>query len=114
MNYQYRIKVEEKNNGEKQYIPQVATPKLTICKRSVYPWLDWDNLYPEFLSKYIYDPDTQLPISKEEIIYSVERKKGWVIRFDTEKEANDVIEFYKKEMERTEGNKVKNVYFINK
>ena len=114
MKYEYRIKVEECNNGKKYYIPQIGEPKLTFCKRSVYPWLDWDNLYPELIPKYTYDPDTQLPISKEEIIDSVERKKGWVIRFDTEKEANDVIEFYKKEMERTEGNKVKNVYFIKK
>ena len=114
MNYQYRIKVEEKNNGEKQYIPQVATPKLTICKRSVYPWLDWDNLYPELISKYTYDPDTQLPISKEEIIDSVERKKGWNYSVDNEKDANDVIEFHKEQERRIELDKVKNVYFIKK
>ena len=114
MNYQYRIKVEEKNNGEKQYIPQVATPKLTICKRSVYPWLDWYNLIPELDYKYIYDPKTQLPISKEIIILSVEMKKVWKHSVDNEKDANDVIEFFKEQERRIELDKVKNVYFINK
>ena len=114
MRYEYRIKVEEKNNGEKQYIPQVATPKLTICKRSVYPWLDWDNLYPDLLPNYTYDPDTQLPVSKETIIKSVEIKKSWSASFKTEQEANDVIEFFKEQERRIEVNKVKSVYFINK
>jgi hypothetical protein len=114
MNYQYRIKVEEKNNGEKRYIPQVATPKLTICKRSVYPWLDWYNLIPELDYKHIYDPKSQLLISKEIIILSVEKKKVWNHSVDNEQEANDVIEFHKEQERRIEENKVKNVYFINK
>lgn len=114
MNYQYRIKVEEKNNGEKRYIPQAATPRLTICKRSVYPWLDWYNLIPELDYKYTYDPKTQLPISKETIIKSVEIKKSWSTSFETEQEANDVIEFFKEQERRIELDKVKNVYFINK
>jgi hypothetical protein len=114
MNYQYRIKVEEKNNGKKQYIPQVATPKLTICKRSVYPWLDWYNLIPELDYKYTYDPKTQLPVSKGIIILSVEKKKVWNYSVDNEKDANDVIEFHKEQERRIELDKVKNVYFIKK
>jgi hypothetical protein len=114
MNYQYRIKVEEKNNGKKQYTPQVATPKLTICKRSVYPWLDWYNLIPELDYKYIYDPTTQLPSSTEYKIKLVEIKKSWSVSFKTEQEANDVIEFHKEQERRIELDKVKNVYFIKK
>ena len=64
MNYQYRIKVEEKNNGEKLYIPQVGTPKLKILSRTQHLWLEWDNLYPNLLPSYTYDPTTQLPSSK--------------------------------------------------
>jgi hypothetical protein len=91
MNYQYRIKVEEKNNGEKQYIPQVGTPKLTIGKRSVYPWLDWKNLDKHPNSPFRY-------------------RNG----FTTEQEAEEVIESHKKQVERIELDKVKSVYFINK
>ena len=91
MSLQYRIKVEEKNNGEKQYIPQVGTPKLTICKRSVYPWIDWKNLDKHPKYPYIYHNG-----------------------FTTEQEAEEVIDFYKEEMKRQEENKVKSVYYINK
>ena len=98
MNLQYRIKVEVKNNGEKQYIPQVGTPKLTICKRSVYPWLDWKNLYkhPQYINW--------------EITITDENYSGYT----TEQEAEDVIESYKKQLERAELNKIKSVYYINK
>ena len=91
MSLQYRIKVEEKNNGEKRYIPQVGTPKLTIGKRSVYPWLDWKNLdkHANYAYRY-YDG------------------------FTTEQEAEEVIESHKKEAVRIELNKIKSVYFINK
>ena len=90
MNLQYRIKVEVKNNGEKQYIPQVGTPRLTFGKRSVYPWLEWKNLDKHPNSTYRY------------------------CGFTTEQEAEEVIEFHKKEVERIELNKVKSVYYINK
>jgi hypothetical protein len=91
MSLQYRIKVEVKNNGEKQYIPQAGTPKLTICKRSVYPWLEWKNLDKHPNSTYRY--------------YN---------GFTTEQEAEEVIESHKKEVVRIELNKVKSVYYINK
>lgn len=91
MSLQYRIKVEVKNNGEKQYIPQAGTPKLTICKRSVYPWLEWKNLDKHPNSTYRH--------------YN---------GFTTEQEAEEVIESHKKEAVREELNKVKSVYYINK
>ena len=90
MNYQYRIKVEENNKGEKRYIPQVGTPKLTICKRSVYPWLDWKNLDKHPNSTYRY------------------------YGFTTEQEAEEVIECHKEQERRIELDKVKSVYYINK
>ena len=98
MNLQYRIKVEVKNNGEKQYIPQAGTPRLTFGKRSVYPWLDWKDLYkhPHYINWDITITD--------------ENCSGYT----TEQEAEDVIESYKKQLERAELNKVKSVYYINK
>jgi hypothetical protein len=39
----YRIKVEERQNGDKYYTPQVGTPKL-IGRRSVYLFTDWKNI----------------------------------------------------------------------
>ena len=100
MNLQYRIKVEEKNNNRKNHIPQVGTPKLTICKRSIYPWLDWKNLIPQSTSlKIILEVHTS-----DNIGYSLL----------SEQEAEEVIEFYKNKMKKAEDNKVKNVYYINK
>ena len=42
---EYRIKVEETYGGKKSYIPQIGEVKLTICKRSCYPFIKWRNLY---------------------------------------------------------------------
>ena len=110
MNYKYRIKVEEKNNGEKRYIPQVATPKLTICKRSVYPWLDWGYLFPQ----YVVDPISMATINREHAILAISIHNIQSVSFYTEQEANDVIEFHKEQERRIELDKVKNVYFIKK
>jgi len=110
MRYEYRIKVEEKNNGEKQYIPQVATPKLTIGKHSVYPWLDWKYLYPQ----YVEELDI-IPINSKRTILAISIHHHIPPSpFHTEQEANDVIEFHKEQERRMEANKVKSVYFINK
>ncbi len=45
MRAEYRIKVEETYGGKKSYIPQIGEVKLTICKRSCYPFIKWRNLY---------------------------------------------------------------------
>ena len=105
MKYEYRIKVEECNNGKKYYIPQIGTPKLTFCKRSVYPGEDWKNLIPIFIKKPTILKVDIRPLNVECICNS-------------EQEAEDIINFHKKEiqeeMERTKGEEVKNVYFIKK
>ena len=114
MNLQYRIKVEVKNNGEKQYIPQVGTPKLTICKRSVYPWLDWKNLFSNSMRNAILKyPIMSINGDGHTIKSMVDFKKNGVV-CNTEQEAEEIIEFYKQAVERIELNKVKSVYYINK
>ena len=101
MRYEYRIKVEECNNGKKSYIPQVSEIGLTFCKRSVYPYENWKNLIPIFIEKpNILKVDIR-PLNVECICNS-------------EQEAEDIINFHKEEMERTKGEEVKNVYFIKK
>ena len=91
MKYEYRIKVEECNNGKKYYIPQIGEP--------------WRNLIPIFIEKpNILKVDIR-PLNVECICNS-------------EQEAEDIINFHKKEiqeeMERTKGEEIKNVYFIKK
>jgi hypothetical protein len=105
MRYEYRIKVEECNNGKKSYIPQVSELGLTFCKRSVYPYENWKNLIPIFIEKpNILKVDIR-PLTVECICHS-------------EQEAEDIINFHKKEiqeeMERIKGEEIKNVYFIKK
>ena len=111
MKYEYRIKVEECNNGKKYYIPQIGTPKLTFCKRSVYPWMQWKGLIPKFT--LTYSPTISGPVSKEvnEVTIGAEKIDSIC---HSEQEAEDIINFHKEEMERTKGEEVKNVYFIKK
>ena len=110
MRYEYRIKVEVKNNGEKRYIPQTATPKLTIGKRSVYPWLDWRNLTPTFT--LTYSPTSFDPVSKEVNGCAMDSNTPYSSK--SEQEAEDIINFHKEEIKRQEDNEIKTVYFINK
>ena len=101
MRYEYRIKVEEKNNGQKSYIPQIGEHKLTFCLRSVYPRIDWKNLIPIFIEKpNILKVDIR-PLTVEYICHS-------------EQEAEDIINFHKKQTEVAKDEEIKNVYFIKK
>ena len=99
MDFQYRIKVKVKNNGEKQYIPQVGTPKLKIGKFD-YLWIDWNNLFPYYGGNYV--------IESVDILATIETN------FDNENDAEDVINFHKKELRRTKDEETKNIYFIKK
>ena len=104
MRYEYRIKVEECNNGKKYYIPQIGKPKL-LGGKIPYLYLDWNNLIPIFIEKpNILKVDIR-PLTVECICHS-------------EQEAEDIINFHKKEiqeeMERIKGEEIKNVYFIKK
>ena len=89
----YRIQVETTNGGEKKYTPQFGKPKLTIGKRSVYPWLDWFNIV-EGLGRVSLDKSTRMT-------------------YKTEEEALKIIEWYKKVVRRLEKSEVKSVEYIN-
>ena len=89
----YRIQVETTNGGEKKYTPQFGKPKLTIGKRSVYPWLDWYNIV-EGLGRVSLDKSTRMT-------------------YKTEEEALKIIEWYKKVVRRLEKSEVKSVEYID-
>lgn len=89
----YRIQVETTNGGEKKYTPQFGKPRLTICKRSVYPWLDWFNIV-EGLGRLSLDKTTRAS-------------------YKTEEEALKIIEWYKKVVRRNEENEVKSIEYID-
>ena len=42
----YRVKIIEKNDGTKLYVPQVGEPKLSIGKLG-HLWMDWWNIISE-------------------------------------------------------------------
>jgi hypothetical protein len=45
----YRIKIEEKNNGETWYIPQVGEDRLRLG-RFIHLYIDWENIIPQHLT----------------------------------------------------------------
>jgi len=114
MRYEYRIKVEEKNNGEKRYIPQVGEPKLTFCLRSVYPKIDWKNLIGTYKTTKIFSETTFKQVGEEFELTNVLISDTQVSRNYTENKAEDIINFHKKQMEFAKGEEIKNVYFIKK
>ena len=75
----YRIKIEERNNGEKRYTPQVGTPRLRIGKfdfLSVY-WeniirhRDWNYYYISKMMSESYDKE-------EDALLIVEKYKQYL------------------------------------
>ena len=86
----YRIKIEEKNNGEKGYIPQVGEPRLKLG-RFVHLYTDWENIIP----KHDYF------ITEEYMSYS----------YPTEQEALDIIEQYKQYLPNKIGKEVKSTTY---
>ncbi len=89
MNNRYRIKVEERKNGDVFYIPQVGHPKLTT---SVYCYLftEWYN-----------------------IIDSNTHSKTLTASHHLESTAKQIIEDYKNNLLIKEGKKVKKVTYID-
>lgn len=94
MRYEYRIKVEEKNNGQKHYIPQVGEPKLTFCLRSVYPRIDWKNLIPTYKTTSIFSETTFQQVGEEFELTNVLVSDTQVSRNYTENLAEDIINFH--------------------
>ena len=85
----YRIKIEERNNGEKRYIPQVS--RLVISggwiKRQR---IDWDNILTYHTTSSV-------------IKHS----------YSTEQDALENVESYKKQIEKKNGEEVKSVTYKN-
>ena len=90
----YRIKIEEKNNGDKWYIPQVGTPKLKIGKF-------------DFLSKEWHNIIEDKPSLKPSFWVSSLAEYA----YKTEQQALDVIEGYKQYLIDQKANKVKSTTY---
>lgn len=86
----YRIKIEEKNNGEKWYIPQVGEERLKLG-RFIHLYINWKNIIPNHLSF----------ITASTRIYS----------YPAEQEALDVIEKYKQYLQDEKGKEVKSTTY---
>jgi len=86
----YRIKIEERNNGEKRYIPQVGTPKLRTG-RVVWLGTNWENIITQY-NRYILT-------------------NGMTESHNTEEGALNVIEGFKKSILEEEGYKMKSTTF---
>jgi hypothetical protein len=94
MRKEYRIKVEELNNGSIGYIPQVGTLKLQIGRLSCKPWEHWQNLYLQT------DDYVQCSSNMEQ-------------SFFTEEAARLIIDRYKKQLEDEFALQVKKTTYIN-
>jgi hypothetical protein len=88
---QYRIKVETTNGGQKKYIPQVGTPKLSVG-RTVHMWLSWEGIV-----------DNHDSVSSS--------KYSWSI-YDTKEEALRLIERYKNKISKDKQSETKIVEYI--
>ena len=86
MRNRYRIKINELNNGKKEYIPQVGTPKLSLGKYVHINW-EWENIIMDDIHKF------------QTSIYMT-------YLYKTEEKAIAVIEGYKKYLTEQEGKKV--------
>ena len=86
----YRIKIEEKNNGEKGYIPQVGEPRLKLG-RFVHLYTDWENIIPQHNHF----------ITTKSMSYS----------YPTEQEALDIVEQYKQYLQDGKGKEIKSTTY---
>lgn len=87
----YRIKIVEKNNGEKRYIPQVGFPRLKVG-RFVFLSMSWENIIKAH--DFSYYTATTMQASH-----------------DTEEAALDIIEKYKDYTDVINGNRTKSVTY---
>lgn len=93
MRKEYRIQVEELNDGSVGYIPQVGSPKLQIYKRTCDIWISWSNLYL---------------LTDDYVESSVNVKHS----FFTEEIARTIINRYKKQLVDEELKKIKKTTYI--
>lgn len=86
----YRIKIEERNNGEKWYTPQVGYEKLRLGRYDRL-FISWENIIPQHQSF----------ITSNSMSYS----------YPIEQEALDIVEIYKRYLQDEKGNKVKSTTY---
>jgi hypothetical protein len=89
----YRIKIEERNNGDKRYIPQVSKLIITgswIKKQKIV----WENIVYSTYSGYISEMNIDDP-------------------HKTEKKALEAIEGYKRNLETEKLKEIKSVTYKN-
>ena len=86
MRNRYRIKINEFNNGEKLYIPQVGTPKLSLGKY-VHLNYEWKNILMDD-------------------IHDFQSSRYMTYSYETEEEVLAIIEGYKKYLTEQEGKKI--------
>jgi hypothetical protein len=91
---EYRIKVEELNDGTVGYIPQVTHVRVYIGTKYYYPYIEWQNLY--------------LP-TDDLVCKSASKQQS----FHTEDVARLIIDRYKQQLESKDAKKVKSIKFIN-
>ncbi len=94
MRVEYRIKVEETYGGKKSYIPQIGEVKLTICKRSCYPFIKW---------RYLYVWNALGDVHTSDDVTSM---------YDSEEEVLAIINRYKDQLSDTQSKEVKSTTFI--
>lgn len=94
----YRIKIEERNNGEKRYVPQFGKPLLKIGKFK-FLYLEWWNI--RYLPEYFKFP------GKRSFDYS----KTIKMSFDTEEEALSIIEECKEYIQIKKDEEIKRTTF---
>lgn len=80
----FRIKKEEKGNGECQWTPQVGTPRLTLG-RYLYLKLDWENILDKSFAtsktqKYYRSEEQALQIIEEFKQYKKEQDSKKVVK----------------------------------
>ena len=75
----YRIKIEERNNGEKLYTPQVGTPRLRIG-RFIHLYTDWENIirHHDWNYYYISKMTSESYDKEEDALLIVEKYKQYL------------------------------------
>ena len=76
----YRIKIEERNNGEKWYIPQFGNATLKVGR---YCWLskNWENIIVDKTSRVQTSSSmTYSYPTEEEALESIEKHKEFILK----------------------------------
>jgi hypothetical protein len=85
MEKKYRIKINEFNNGEKRYIPQVGKPKLSLGKY-VHLNYEWKNIIMDDLKTFQTTTSiTYFYETEEKALTIVEGYKKYILEKDGQK-----------------------------